>query len=336
MIPDDKVKVLSSGTGYLTGELTEGYKYLEYLRPGALICRFEGVDNMFDFMEKNMPNPQRDGHSSNTDRDTFNAFSTYEEAMDTFRNKPETVVKFDAAELRIKDDSEVGSRVEYEVTGDYIDMGRYMEGVPETMGQMHAGNARNRRVNIMIDLNQIWSVKPEEIIHRGERILRLVDALEAGGIRSQIIGYESNECGHTEIVLKRHDEPLTISDLAVVSHSEFLRRIIFRVNEHSKTWTGGYGMATQFGRAVDQYPEQLLDTDNINEMNIFVGANLYGISDIDRLFNKLERLLVWEMSKPVPEVIAVKLSSGGISFSPNGARSEEEIKREGMEVMEDE
>lgn len=335
MIDQHEIKLMKSGSGYAIGKLPEKHKDLSFLEPGALVALFDGVDTMFNFMERDMARARRGMASSEGGsgrNGEFNAFNSYEEALDTFRNHPERVVKFDPAELRIKDDSESGQRVDYDVTGDYIDMGRFMEGIPESWGSMHNGNARSRRVNILVNIGQRWNISQTDITHRGERILRLVDALEAGGVRTQITGMESNECGHTEIIIKRHDEPLTISDLAVISHPEFLRRIIFRVNEHSDTWDYGYGSAVEFGYAVENKPELLRSGTN-DEMNIFIDGNMSVISSIDETFDQLEKLLIWEMSKPVPEVDGIKVSSTGIYFNANGARSEDEIQREGREAI---
>lgn len=329
MITQNEIKVTDSGNGYVIGELQEGHKVLTYLKPGALVCLFDGVDTLLSTVASKMPTAKRAKSSEKENYGGFNAFNSYAEAMETFRNKPESVVKFEAAELRIKDTSESGTQVDFDVTGDFIDMGRYMEGIPEVMGQMHNGNARNRRVNLMVNLNYSGGTNHKEILARSERVLRLVDALEAGGVRTQVIGIESTECGHTEVILKRHDEPLTISDLAVVTHSEFLRRIIFRINEQSKTWEGGYGSSVNFSHRMT--PE-IIEGDNNNEMDIVIDANLRG-ETTQRGFDQLERLLVWEMSKPVPEVSSIKLDTNGIFFNPNGARDDDSIRREGQEVI---
>lgn len=334
MIDQHELKVVDHGTGFTIGEIPQRRNDLSYIHEGGLVCLFDGLDTMLNFVSTKMPKAKESKSSDKVkdDDDDFNAFRNYKEAMETFRTHPEKVVKFDPSELRIKDESESGQQVDYDVVGDYIDMGRFMEGIPENMGSMHNGNARNRRVNIMINLNQMWNIHHRDITHRGERVLRLVDALEAGGVRTQLTGIESTECGHTEVILKRHEEPLTISDLAVVSHPEFLRRIIFRINEHSKTWDWGYGSAVKFSDALENSPE-LLHTDANDEMNILIDSNMRGIQYIDDTFDKLERLLVWEMSKPVPEVDAVRVSERGIYFNPNGARSEDEVRREGLEAI---
>lgn len=330
MISQDLTKQLDNGNGYYIGELKDSHKDLRYLKQGALVTIFDGVDIALDTVATKMTQAKRSCSSENEGEDGFNAFATYGETMDTFRNHPEKVVKYDPAELRIRDESESGSAVEYDVTGDFIDMGRYMEGIPESVGTMHGGNARNRRVNIIINLCQWSGINHEVITHRSERVLRLIDALEAGGIRSQLTCIESTECAHIEVVVKHHNEPLTITDLAVVTHPEFLRRIIFRIDEQSKTWQYGYGSAIEFGRALTT---ELVDNGINDELDIVIDSNFRTRNSVDESFDKLERLLVWEMGKPVPEVSSVKVGMDGIFFNPNGYRSNDEIRREGLEAI---
>lgn len=330
MLQADYYRQVDSGSGYVIGEISKPHPDLTYLETGTIVTLFDGVDTALDFITSKLPGPKHGNSSVDRGRGDFNAFPDYDTAMSTFRNHPEKVVKFDPAELRIRDDNEAGSQVDYDVTGDYIDIGRFMEGIPEVMGTMHNGNARNRRVNMMVNLNQWHGMSHDVITHRGERILRLVDALEAGGIRTRLTGIESSQCNHTEIVIKQHQEPLSIQDLAVVTHPEFLRRAIFRIIEHSKTFSWGYGSAVKFGQCLK--PE-IVESENNEEMDIIIDSNINSKQSVDSLFDQLEKLLVWEMSKPLPEVSSVKVDESGVYFNANGARAEADIQREGQEVI---
>lgn len=336
MLNENDIEVVDRQPGVVVGEVRGKHKLLRHLKQDELVVLADGLDSLLTFVQDKMPHAKQSKSSERTrdpwDDSDFNAFDTYQEALDTFKHHPEKVVTFDASELRIKDESESGSVVDYDVVGDYIDMGRFMEGVPESWGSMHNGNARNRRVNIMVDVSQWWGISHSDVTHRGERILRLVDALEAGGVRTELTAIESSGCTHTEVILKRHDEPLTISDLAVVTHPEYLRRILFRVIEHSKTFYSGYGHASDLEDSINRNPH-MLHSGNNDEINIFIAGNMQGISSIDSNFDKMERLIVWEMNKPVPEVDAIKLDRRGIYFNANGTRSEEEIRKEGQEAI---
>lgn len=332
MIQFDNLTEVDKGHGFTIHELDEDrHKQLGYLRRGAMVAKFDGVDIMLDFMQKNMNTPQREGSSNSPGGGGgFHFFRNFEQAMNTFRSKPESLADFDQAELHIKDVAEAGTEVDYDVTGDFIDMGRFMEGIPESVGTMHSGKSRNRRVNITVQLNQGSWVSNRDINHRSERLLRLVDALEHGGVRTMVTAIDSSICGHTEIILKHHADTLTIPDIAVVTHSDFKRRIIFRISEYSKTWDYGYGSPSSLRDNLT--PEKLIGELN-DEVNIFITGGMEDKSRIDRLFNQLEKLLEWELSKPVPEVSAIKMDMEGVYFEANGSRDENEIRREGREVI---
>ena len=330
MIDTDQLTAVQVGGGYTVGEMAGTHPSLSYLKQGAIVTLFDGVDVALDYVTKHMPNAKRSGSSADTGRGSFQSFETYEEAVDTFRHKADTLVKFDPAEMAIKDESEAGNNVEYDVTGSYIDMGRYMEGIPESVGTMHSGNARNRRVTVMVNIGNARFVSNDDINHKSERIIRLVDALEAGGVRTELIAVESSQCNHTEIKIKGHDESLVISDLAAVTHSDWLRRIQFRIIEHSKTFQLGYGSSVVLSEVVS--PE-MIQSDNVEELVVFIDVNITGKTTIDKRFDEVERLLVWEMSKPVPEVTSILMDSSKVAFADNGSRDKEEIKREGREVL---
>lgn len=321
-----EIKELRSGRGYVLGEITKAPKGLNYIEVGTLASFFDGVDTALDVITKM---DRKNGSASIDYEPGFNSFKSWEEAVDTFRHHPEKVVKFDPAELSIKDANESGTLVDYDVVGDYIDMGRYMEGIPESWGAMHNGNARNRRVNITVHSNYTADTDESVVKHRSERIIRLIDALEAGGVRTKLTVVWSNDRAHTEIVVKRHEETLNIADIAVVTNPDWHRRLQFRLVENSKVgW--GYGGSNLFTDAVE--PHMLEDEQLNDETGIFIGNKLYSQEIIDTRFDQLERLLVWEMSKPIPEITSIKVSSD-LDFNPNGARDPNEIKREGLEVI---
>ena len=328
MLSDNDYKVITKTTGVVIGEMVKRHDKLRYLKSGAIIVLADGLDNLLEMVERKMPRGIHGQSSERSGRGDFNTFDTYKEALEVFRYKPETVSDFDPAELRIRDVSESGAEVDYDVTGDYIDMGRFLEGIPETWGTMHGGQARNRRVRVMVNLNQMAGMQWQEIKHRAERVLRMVDALEQGGVRCELVAISSTECDHVEVILKRHHETLDIQDLAVALHPEFLRRVLFRIKEQSKTWDWGYGSAIDFSHKVKP---DMLDSDTNDELQIFVDGNIRG--NCDDVFDQAEKLLQWEMSKPVPEVSSIKINDHSVSFNANGARGSEEIKREGREVI---
>ena len=332
MITEEHLDSIRHYPGVTRGKMNQaGVQKLSYTNLRQIVVLADGLDHLLDFVAKEMPTPREEGSSANPGYGSFNTFDSYEEAMDTFRNHPESLIRFDPTEMRVRDTNESGNMVEFDVTGDYIDIGRFLEDVPETWGSMHSGTARNRRATILLSLGYAALFTEETIRHRSERVLRLIDALEASGVRTELIGIESSNCSHTEVIIKHHDEPLTIADVAVISHPEFLRRVQFRIIEYSDAFKSGYGNAGVFGDAIRWNPK-LLEPRLNDEIQILINANL-NTSASDEYMDKLERLLVWELNKPVPEVDAINVHPSGIDFRANGQRSSEDIRREGREVM---
>lgn len=331
MITEDFAKITAKGSNYKIGELVREYPGLRHLQTTEQVGWFDGVDAVLDYAAT----LKAKGYEKASERKGepgFNTFGTFEEAVKVFREQPESITKFDQAELRVTDNEEAGKNVDYDVVGDFIDMGRFMEGIPESVGTMHNGNARNRRINMVFAMNYPGHSDESAINHRSVRMLRLIDALEAGGVRVMLTGITSNQCDHVEVVVKRHEEPLTLTDIAVVTHSDFLRRILFRIREQSKTLQWGYGGSMML---TDSITPEMMERDASNdELSVFIGNDFDHEHTIDDSFDKLERLLVWELSKPVPEVGSIKMTERTIDFNPNGARASDDIRREGNEAME--
>lgn len=266
------------------------------LGTNEMVVIADGVNVFLDYVSKEFPTPKQDGSSSNRGggHGSFNFFSTYEECMDVFRNKPSNLVDFDPTELDILDFNESGNDVEYNVTGDFIDIGRFLEGVPEAMGSMHNGKVRERRVRIIVNGSHASSTDHKNISKQSQRICRLIDGLEHSGFRSEVLAVQSGGSAHTEVTVKHFDEPLSIENIAVATHPEWLRRIEFRIDEWSETWTWGYGSSTLLDSKIDE-----MIKDNLNdEITIYFQAS--PTSSRSSQFDKLEKMLEEELSEPQP------------------------------------
>lgn len=286
IVQSDLLKIKKATHKYFYGELKEGGKPLNYLAKDELVGYFKGVRTFLNFLLEEMPvAPDNWDSSSNLGSGSFNSFSNYEIAMDTFINRSETLVDFNEIYEPLQVFEEVGNNVEYDVTGDFIDMSKYMEGVPEVFGSLHDGNQRRYRANIVINLSWRWDVEPETINARLKNILAFVDWLEANNIRCSITGVTSNECGHLEVNVKDHDETLDLRELAVVSHPEFLRRATFRFREYSQTIDSGYGNSRSFGLTMEGEANKELK--HQEELEIFVDSidNHDPLSFYERRFN---------------------------------------------------
>ena len=296
MIDYSKLKTKWQGEGFTVGEFTgEGGGNLErYLGLGELCGKFYGVNTFIEFLNREMKKPKSSDYDSSTHYDSdFNKFRTYEETMKTFTENPSSVANFDENDLKILGGDSAGTAVEYDITGDFIDMSRYVEGIPESFGSMYDGNPRSKRMNITITGFFSCMVSESKINKRALRVKRLVDWLESNQIRCQVTYLFSNSNWHTEIVVKTFDEGFDINDLAITSHSDFFRRLQFRFGEWSKTIGWGYGSPRDFWNA---YNKSMLENEYNNEFGLMIGSEVDGNidGDFDRLEDSIYKSLIEE------------------------------------------
>ena len=203
------------------------------------------VASVLRHIKEHMPEPRREKASSRTggDGDDFYTFRTYEEAWDTFTNKPYELAVFKEASSMVKVMDTPGIEIDYDVVGDDLDMGRFLEGDPLCYSHMVMGNSMSVVANIYVSTSAPWYVPKSAFAAKVARICRLCDWLETNRVRTRIVAIEANQMGIMEVVVKDFADPMYLPNVAVVAHGDFLRRIIFRVNEYSDTWGSGYGTA---------------------------------------------------------------------------------------------
>lgn len=126
----------------------------------------------------------------------------------------------------------------WEVSGDYVDVGKYLTGEPECFGaEVDNGETVSSRV-VSIRLNNCVSggLQADAIVARGVAVLVAVDLLESCGRRCEVIVSQATDTHdlHAEcnIVVKRASEPVDLDRLAYsVAHPGFFRRLGFRFME---------------------------------------------------------------------------------------------------------
>jgi hypothetical protein len=126
-----------------------------------------------------------------------------------------------------------------DVSGDYVDVGAYLEGVPECMIRWAETECQKRVARILFNMAASGGVSNEAIQWRGATTLALIDRLEAQGIRVELdivfsVFSQSNPDNTTEILvtLKESDEPLHLDRLAFhLAHPSSLRRLSYSLRE---------------------------------------------------------------------------------------------------------
>lgn len=259
-------------------------KIMEVGSYGKLHAEFNSVGEVFRAIKKLDWQPKRDKQSDARGRDGFHTFESLEEATDTFLHHPERIRKFIMNDTKLEMPSSPGKDIEYDVTGDFIDMDRYMEGVPEVFGNVTMGNPRNVFCTINVLTSFVHWTTPEYVLARLSRVVRLIDWLEERNVRCQVVGSLDSAPAFISTIAKRFAEPVDLNELCSINHPDWLRRIMFLIKEQSKTWEHGYGSALPYDRKMQDYKPRPEDG-----LYVYVGGYLPPtIESMENQFDKIE------------------------------------------------
>jgi hypothetical protein len=279
---------------YTIGEV--GSSTIPYLHSGCLAIKADGVTTFMRLIQAHYPQTglssglDNSGDSSTTGSNEFNGGLSYERAMDTFTNNPSKVRSFTEADLVLDGGDSAGIGIVHDVTGETINMGRFMDGDPDCMASLTNGTPRAKRVRFLIDSGYAARVNASVVTECQKRTLRLIDWLESRQIRTSLTLISSLNTVHAEITAKHYHEPVNLNDIAVVAHPAYFRRLIFRAIEHSKTFEYGYGTAGDLTRLAISKPA-LFTSDDLNELTVFIGSKYYGLQSLTSDFDQLEQTL---------------------------------------------
>lgn len=272
------------GRGYVVGELAEKHPNFSYLNKGTLCMFTSSVGGVFKAIDDLQWKPQRYKSSNDSDRGSFQTFNSLSEALDVFKNNARSIRKFKEADNMLASEDDIGRDVSYDVTGDYVDVGRFLEGDPECFGSAVNGNPASLRVNIVVNANAVSYVTAEALNHKQSKILEVVDWFESRNVRCRILAYASTQCSHIEIEVKAFEDAVNMNDLAITGHGDFLRRIVFLIDEQSETWESGYGSPRYFTRAMNEH----FKPDPYDGLTIYVDDQ--SSSDLDYISQQFENV----------------------------------------------
>jgi hypothetical protein len=300
---------VTRGAGFYTGTMTKQHEVLDYLDKNALILSTDSVRAVFSAIKHMNWKPAREESSNEQGtRDGFYTFSSLQEAVDVYSTNPQSIRTFTEEAIKLTAEESIGKDVHFDVVGDYIDIGRFLDGEPECFGVAYQGNPSGLYTTLIMNLSAVAHVTADAMNHRQARILRLVDWMESQGVRCQIRGFISTACSHMDIRVKNFDEAIDMNALAVVSHGDFLRRINFVVDEQSETWTWGYGSPRVFtSRMTRNYK-----ADPADGLTIFVSDQSHSNKDdIDKAFDtlrdKVAELIESPQNRDFTKVYSVEL-----------------------------
>jgi hypothetical protein len=152
-----------------------------------------------------------------------------------------------------------GYEASYDVTGDFLDVAAYLEGVPECMGSIIPLHVMRDAVTVVVNASASSFISERSIRTRGAAITALIDRLQDTYDVNLIVGINSDgtnhgEAGGLEIAWHIDLQNEFSRDLVAfaVAHPGFLRRVYFSLaeqafhTEHCK----GYGFALELKQAL--------------------------------------------------------------------------------------
>lgn len=139
--------------------------------------------------------------------------------------------------------------VELSTTGSYVDVGTYLQGIPECMCDF-VSKRTNTFADIIVNPTISCKVSKKTIMIRGREIMKLIDVLEKRHIKTRVV-VMSVVCSRlmntgdrwvVKVVAKDYNEMLDQNRLIfVLAHSSYPRRMMFVVQEKEKDIRGIFG-----------------------------------------------------------------------------------------------
>lgn len=181
----------------------------------------------------------------------------------------------------------------YDISGGAIDVGLYLQGVPEHMMALHRTESPMRSVHIVVNVSASGGVTAKTIESRGAVIVGLAYGLDRLGVPIKLSVYDVAVSGSNHYIVsvnaKDEGSPLDLGRLTyAIAGPGMLRRMFFGVEENEPP-----EMARMFGFAagkgyggVGQIPEEWRG-------DIYLGPMTYG----ERAWSTPERAVEYVLSQ---------------------------------------
>ena len=230
-----------------------------------ITIEFDSIDDVVEHLRSDL---RPKGYSVEYDNQSFCKYS-WDEAMNFLENGwIEGISKMDAVMHDIEGQGEgFETYIKYDVTGDFLNVGRFMAGEPECCGQFKKRKTKTGDINLMVNISAHAHVNQETMINRGAAIQSLVDNLmDTHFVNLQFVEHTRDICEFKEFTIIINCDTRNFYSREAIAfmtgNPAFLRRICFAIDEiHcKKDKCGGYGIP-------DDIP-----TDERKDIDLYFGA----------------------------------------------------------------
>lgn len=226
LLPRDWAELKDEGgvtAGLLKKKLTGGD---EKTRP---VVYAPSINALVDYVSKHIP---KKGSSIEVGDKEWFGTSSLEGAIDLFRNNRSRLLPKGFKRHKINNVHSLGTDVEFNVTGDYLDMGRYMSGEPEVFGTNINGDLTGKVIRVYINASATAYWDADVVMWGAEKLAEVINALYLSGAKVSTTFMSAEETQWIEVKLNDFGDPIDPVDLIAVASPAFIRRLCFAINNY--------------------------------------------------------------------------------------------------------
>lgn len=287
LLPRDWAELKYDGkvtTGLLKEKLTSGD---EKTRPAVYA---PNINALVDYVSKHIP---KDGSSIEVGDKEWFGTSSLERAIDLFRNNRSGLLPKGFKQHKINNVHSLGIDVEFDVTGDYLDIGRYMSGEPEVFGVNINGDLTGKVVSVYINASVTAHWSAEEVMQGAEKLAETINALYISGAKVSTTFMSAEETQWIEVKLNDFGDPLDPVDLIAVASPAFIRRLCFAINNY-------FGQM-HLGTIVDVLADHKDMLNQGEDLAVYITPdtipNFNRTGAVDKALSDIKEAIEWENTK---------------------------------------
>jgi hypothetical protein len=180
---------------------------------------------------------------------------------------------------------------QHAVTGLYVDVGAYVQGLPECfIDEVYVEDSANRFVDIVINIGVPGIIENDKIISKLKGVVSLIDSIESKGVRvsvsvvSKAMPVSSPYAPYEfSLMLKKHEQPLNIEQLIYIAGSPVALRyfMLLSASQHAGDTAGGYRTCTDHDKEMIDNPSIIYIPSMYYDMN----NGISNYSNLENIYN---------------------------------------------------
>ncbi len=223
-------------------------------------------------------------HDKTSSGDKWTMFESYEKFHDIFFGKEKSSYIDEIINSNFENISQVTQLVnhdtgrstifkdEYATSGHYLDIGRYLEGEPESW--MDSVRPVNELIDIYVSGSIHCTTTAKRTVEDAIQLSKLVYILKIKGYNARIFYVDNGTYGTLKFKIKDFRDELNVRELILIMLPDFYRRFVFQFFELNQDLTEEYGRGEGFQHFVNQFSENVLTMNLMNHDSLRISNYL--------------------------------------------------------------